>query len=179
MADLKRLSKFISLMLRHEPDTFGLILDEQGFTDLDAVWAQVQKRYGTTYNRDDLDTMLHDTEGGRQRFEIVDGRIRAMYGHSAVPVTYPPVVPPDVLYHGTTPQAAALIRKEGLNAQARQYVHLSAGIERAQNVATRHGKPVILRIRALDAHNDGVVFHNPEPQHYLVKSVPPEYIEFP
>ena len=110
---------------------------------------------------------------------VQDGRIRAMYGHSKVAVAYPAVEPPEKLYHGTTPEAVVFIRKEGLTSQKRQFVHLSTTVERASNVATRHGEPVLLVIRALEAHEAGHVFHHPEDQHYLVHSVPPEFIDFP
>lgn len=178
MTDLKRLSKFLALMLRHQPDEFGLELDSDGFTDLEVVWKQVKKRYGERYSRADFDQMLLEPDG-KQRYEVVDGRIRAMYGHSAVEITYPSVAPPEILYHGTTPEALKAIRTEGLNGQKRQYVHLSSEVNRAQNVATRHGKPVILQIKALEAHHAGCVFHHPEPKHYLAKAIPPEYIIFP
>ncbi|GAB4511350.1 MAG: RNA 2'-phosphotransferase [Anaerolineae bacterium] len=176
-ADLKRLSKFLAVLLRHAPHDFGLTLDEQGFTDADAVWAQIHKRYGETYTPADLDALLA-SDAGQQRYERVEGRIRALYGHSTVEVAYPPAVPPEILYHGTTPEAIRAIRQEGLNAQARQYVHLSTDVSRASNVATRHGKPVILRVRALEAHKAGLVFHHPEPKHYLARAIPPEYIDF-
>lgn len=180
MVDLVRLSKFISLMLRHKAADFGLTLDADGFTDVDAVWAQVKQKYGTRYTRADLDTLLDDTRAGKQRYERRGDRVRALYGHSAVrEITYDPVTPPEILYHGTTPQALKHIRTEGLTAQARQYVHLSTTLERAGDVATRHGKPIILKIRAQDAHAAGHIFYQPEVQHYLVKSVPPAFIDFP
>lgn len=179
MKNLVRLSKFLSYMLRHRPDRYGLAMDEEGFTDLESVWEQVEKRFGTRFARQDIIRLVEDMPEGKQRLEIRDERIRAMYGHSKVDVEYPPVEPPELLYHGTTPEAVKFIRKEGLTSQKRQFVHLSTTVERASNVATRHGKPVLLRIRALDAYNAGHVFHHPEPQHFLVRIVPPEFIEFP
>jgi len=178
LANLVKLSKFLSLLLRHEPDQFGLVLDADGFTNLDAVWQRISERYGNRYTYADLITLLEETPGGKQRFEVKDGRIRALYGHSGVPITYPPVEPPEILYHGTTREAAAKIRREGLKSQARQYVHLSTDKGRALDVARRHGQPVILRIRALAAHQAGHIFYHPERQHFLVKALPPEFIIF-
>lgn len=180
MADLVRLSKFLSLMLRHQAEDFGLVLDENGFTDIDAVWTQITKKYGAKYTRDNLETLLSETTAGKQRYERVGTRIRALYGHSAVrEIEYEPAEPPDILYHGTTQQALVAIRQEGLTSQKRQYVHLSTNTDRATNVAGRHGKAIILNIRAKEAHDAGLVFYHPEPQHYLVKAVPPEFIDFP
>ncbi|MCU0497870.1 MAG: RNA 2'-phosphotransferase [Anaerolineae bacterium] len=178
MPDLKRLSKFLALMLRHEADQFGLVLDEHGFTDLERVWAHVEQRYGRTYQRQDLTDLL-TSEAGRQRYQLQGDRIRALYGHSQVtPIEYERAIPPAILYHGTTPQAAESIRQQGLRAQQRQYVHLSTSIDRAIDVAGRHGNPVLLVIRALEAHHAGIAFYHPEDQHYLVESLPPEYIDF-
>jgi len=177
MADLKRLSKFLSYILRHNPDEFGLRLDEEGFADFEAVWTQVEARFGGRYRRGDIERMLH-SDGGRQRYQVRDGRIRAMYGHSVIPVVYPPVIPPEILYHGTVSGVLDAIKREGLTAQARQYVHLSTETDRAADVAGRHGKPIILRIRALEAYHNGLVFHNPEAQHNHGHVILPDYREF-
>jgi len=181
MADLVRLSKFLAVMLRHEAEKFGLELDEEGFTDTDAVWAQVNKRYPSQYAYSDLLQVVSGDQDGKKRYEIQGRRIRAMFGHSSVrEIIYPPAVPPDILYHGTTSQAVDFIKREGLKSRGRQYVHLAINTKRAGKVAQRHkGKPVILSIRAADAHRAGIVFYHPEPEHYLADFIPPQYIDFP
>jgi putative RNA 2'-phosphotransferase len=181
MSNLTKLSKFLSLMLRHRAADFGLTLDSEGFTDLDVVWAQVEKRFGVQYSRDDLHKVTEKSNDGKARFEIIDGRIRARYGHSAVrTITYPAVTPPEYLYHGTTREALDSIRQEGLTSQNRQFVHLSLDSDWAQTVGARHSKnTVVLRVRALEAHEAGHIFHHPEPKHYLVLAIPPEFIDFP
>ena len=176
---LTQLSKFVALMLRHKPDDFGLELDKKGFVDVEAVWKQVKKNYGTYYSRTDFNNMIYDTKSGQQRYEVVDGKVRALYGHSAVEVEYSPVRPPKILYHGTVRRSVQSIRQYGLTGQKRQYVHLSSDTHRASDVAQRRGKPILLLIRALEAHNAGLEFYNPEPKHFLVKHVPPEFIDFP
>lgn len=174
--ETKSVTKFLALILRHEPVKFGLKLDSHGFSDLDSVWQAVNNHFkGKLTPQEFLDKL--ESDAGKQRFEVVNGRIRALYGHSYQDVDYPPAVPPELLYHGTTPEAWKLIQKEGIKSQKRQYVHLSTNLDRASNVASRHGKPIIVNIRALDAHNAGHVFYHPEPQHYLVKFIPPEFIE--
>lgn len=181
MADRVRLSKFLALMLRHEAEKFGLVLDEEGFTDTDMVWAQIQKRYPGQYDYPDLLAVVAGDQDGKKRYEIRDRQIRALFGHSDVrPITYPPAVPPEILYHGTSDQAISGIRAEGLKSQARQYVHLAINTKRATKVAVRHkGQPVILQIRAAEAHAAGIVFYHPEPEHYLADFIPSLYIDFP
>jgi putative RNA 2'-phosphotransferase len=181
MANLTRLSRFLSLILRHRAADFGLTLDEQGFTDVEAVWTVIAARFKGEYTRADLTALLAVDARQHRRFEQVDDRIRALYGHSKVkPVIYPAVVPPEVLYHGTHARAIPAIRRQGLRAMKRQYVHLSTTEARALEVAGRRATaPVLLVVRALDAHQDGIVFHHPEALHYLVQAVPVQFIEFP
>lgn len=181
MANLKRLSKFLAVMLRHKAAEFHLTLDSEGFTDVDSVWMQVSRRFPGQYSYPDVLTVVEGDEHGKKRYELRDGRIRALFGHSDVtPVRYPRVEPPDILYHGTTPEALESIRSTGLLAMGRQYVHLGTSIERAARVAARHSAtPVMLRVRAREAYRVGLEFYCPEPEHYLASNVPPEFIEFP
>lgn len=178
---IKSLSKFLAVMLRHKPENFGLTLDEQGFVPLDAVWQQIQQRYGKRYNMEDVQQVVAGDKNGKKRYEIVGDHIRAMYGHSHVrTIAYPTAVPPETLYHGTNVEAMAAIREEGLKAMERQFVHLTTNPDNAQNVAKRRtAKPVMLAIRALEAHNAGHTFHHAEKEHYLVQALPPEFINFP
>jgi putative RNA 2'-phosphotransferase len=178
--DLIKLSKFLAVMLRHSPEDFGLKLDEAGFTALDSVWKAIRAKYGNRYDEDDLLQIVEGDERGKKRYEILNGRIRAMYGHSEPEIIYPPATPPEFLYHGTNPKALAAIRKEGLTSQARQYVHMTTNLNNAQVVAKRRTKePLILSIRALEAHEAGTVFHHAETEHFLAKSIPPQFIDFP
>lgn len=177
---LTPLSKFLALMLRHRAQTFGLALDGEGYADLAAVWSQVQRRFGDTYDHDDLRRVIDGDGAGKKRYELRDDKIRALYGHSDVgEVTYPPAVPPDHLYHGTTAAALDMIRQQGLSAQKRQYVHLTTNLDRAKTVATRHDEQiVVLTVRAAEAHGRGIVFYHPEAEHYLARHIPSDYIDF-
>jgi len=125
--------------------------------------------------------VLDGQTDGKKRFEVTGERIRALYGHSKVrPIEYPPVEPPPILYHGTHPQALKPIRSQGLQSMKRQYVHLSKTIDRAIKVGSRRTEQVILlKIRASDAYHSGISFYNPEPEHFLAKNIPVDFIEFP
>lgn len=181
MADRKRLSKFLSLILRHRAQDFGLALDSEGFTDFEAVREVVKQRSPEAYSEEDWQAVLNGQTDGKKRFEVVAGRIRALYGHSKVrQIEYPSVEPPDILYHGTHPQALKAIRQQGLQAMKRQYVHLSRTVERAIKVGSRRTEQVILlKIRASEAYRAGISFYNPEPEHFLAKAIPADFIEFP
>ena len=177
-----RLSKFMSLVLRHRAHDFGLSLDAEGFVPLAALVALVEQKPELHAGRAEI---LAVVERGRpSRFQVRGDDIRAAYGHSlksAAPISYPPVEPPPILFHGTQPDALESIRQHGLRSMKRQYVHLSTTRERAEEVARRRTRqPVILTIQAQAAHAAGVVFHSPEANHYLVYgSIPAEFIAFP
>ncbi len=174
----KQLSKFLSLVLRHEPEKIGLVLGDEGFVPLAEFVTAVnrQKAYGWVTEAPIREVVA---ASDKQRFEIVDGRIRARYGHSVEEaVTYPEVEPPEILYHGTTPQAAALILQEGLKPMQRQYVHLSSTPDMADVVARRRtNRPVILIVRAREAWQAGVKFHNPEPRLYLATPIIASFVD--
>jgi len=180
MANKTQLSKFLALILRHKADEFNLQLDTDGFVNVDQVWEIIEKQYGNKFSYQDLKSIVDGDNHGKKRYEIVDGKIRAMFGHSDVrEITYPIVTPPKHLYHGTSQEAINSIKATGLQAQSRQYVHFTTNLDNATRVANRHSKnTIILQIRALDAYNDGIVFHQPEAEHYLCKQIAPKYINF-
>jgi putative RNA 2'-phosphotransferase len=183
MVDHEKLSKFLAYILRHNPEEFNLTLDAQGFTSVDSVWAAIQKRFPNgRYGWKDVLEIVKGDKTGKKRYEIKENRIRAMYGHNAAvtEITYRPFVPPSVLYHGTNQPALALIKLEGLKALGRQYVHLTTSADRAITVAKRRSNDIIvLEILSAEAHAAGVVFFRPEPEHFLAKAIPPEFIQFP
>lgn len=179
MTNYKRLSKFISLVLRHRPEDFGVVLDDEGFADVRELFDAVKQHYEGHFTREDLIYVLTEPDrDGKQRFELDEDRVRALYGHNrrAHTVNYEPAVPPEKLYHGTVKKALRDIRKQGLRPQERQYVHLSTTPERAMSVGARRGKPVLLTIHALEAFQEGIVFYHPEDEHYLARVIPVDYI---
>ncbi len=177
----KRISKSMSLMLRHEPQKFGLTLDPNGFVALADVARAVEKKVGAGL----AEVRQVVRESDKQRFEIVeDGgeeKIRARYGHSVEgAVEYEAVEPPAVLFHGTSRRAVEAIRREGLKAMARQKVHLSADRETARIVGSRHdAQPVILTIRAGEAQRAGALFYSPQERVFLADAVEARWIDFP
>ena len=187
---LTKLSKFLALILRHQPERFGLVLDEEGWASLSEVMEILRGlpnfRWAT---HADVMTVV---EGGKsngpggldvekRRFEVAEGRIRARYGHSlAQLIHYERCGPPTTLYHGTSPDSLAAIRREGLKPMERQYVHLSPDPEIATRVGARHDdRPVILTVRAAEAHAAGIAFHQADGSVYLAKRIPVEYLEIP
>lgn len=176
--DLVRLSKTISHALRHKPKQYGLALDSEGWVPVQELLAALGRhRSQWAYLTEaDLREMMAQSE--KQRFEIQDGKIRAFYGHSiAERVEREPSVPPVVLYHGTTPEAAKLIQQEGLKPMRRQYVHLSAEKETALQVARRRtNRPVILKVAAREAYRQGIQFYLGNEMVWLAEPIPARFI---
>jgi len=92
-------SRFISLILRHKPETIGITIDEHG-------WADVR----------------------------------------------------------------------GLIPKSRLYVHLSADLETARKVGSRHGKPVIYETDCKKVSDDGYSFFESANHVWLTKEVPVRYL---
>jgi putative RNA 2'-phosphotransferase len=176
MADYRiRLSKFLSYILRHDPDKYELELDEFGFADLEKILSVLKERFKNFKKEDLLRLIERDPKG---RFEILSGRIRATYGHSVkVRPRSEIVTPPEVLYHGTSEESKEEILRDGLRSMDRQFVHLSATKEDAYAVGLRHAdNPVILKIIAREASGAGIEFFK-EGKLFLVKEVPSVYIK--
>lgn len=175
MADsLVRTSKFLSLVLRHEPEKIGLQLDPQGWVPIDELLSRAAPHLPLTQE------LLHEVvrTSDKQRFAISeDGtRIRANQGHSVpVELGLAPQVPPEQLYHGTATRFLDSIRKQGLLRGDRHHVHLSA-TETAVKVGARHGQPVVLIVNAGDMHRAGHVFFRSDNGVWLVEHVPPSFL---
>src|SRR5215469_7805948 len=174
-----RTSKFLSLILRHEPQRVGLKLDDAGWVGVDELLRAVNQ-HGTPLTFEQLKHIVATSDKKRFAFSDDGQRIRASQGHSVeVDLQYVPQTPPELLYHGTATRFLDSIRKDGLRRMERHDVHLSAQTKVTVQVGSRHGKPVLLTIRAGDMHRAGHVFCVSANGVWLVKHVPPEFIEFP
>jgi putative RNA 2'-phosphotransferase len=177
-AALVRTSKFISKVLRHAPESVGLRLDEAGWVDVDDLLTAAAGA-GVALDRPMLERVV--AENDKQRFALsADGRrIRASQGHSVpVELGLEPRTPPDVLYHGTADRNLDSIRAQGLLPGRRTHVHLSVDEETAVKVGSRHGRPVVLRVRSGEMHRAGHLFYRSDNGVWLTAAVPPEHIDF-
>src|SRR6185369_3044967 len=174
-----RTSKFLSLVLRHEPERVGLKLGEAGWVNVEEL-LQAVNRHGTALTLDQLKHIVATSDKKRFAFSEDGQRIRANQGHSVeVDLQYPPQTPPEILYHGTAERFLPGIRKDGLQRMERHDVHLSAETKVTLQVGGRHGKPALLTIRAGEMHHAGFVFRCSTNGVWLVNHVPKEFIEFP
>jgi putative RNA 2'-phosphotransferase len=176
---LVRVSKFLSLVLRHQPDRIGLRLDDAGWADVSELLEKARQA-DLPLTRELLVEVVEKND--KKRFALSDdGRsIRASQGHSiAVDLGLAPVSPPEHLYHGTARHHLDSIRRQGLVAGRRNHVHLSGDTQTAMTVGRRHGQPVVLTVAAGRTERDGHVFYRSANGVWLTETVPLPYLEEP
>lgn len=172
---LTRTSRYISLILRHKPETIGITLDEHGWASVDELIAGVSRTHPLTM--ESLEEIVRTDEKQRYSFNGDKTLIRANQGHSIpVDVELPELEPPAILYHGTGIKYGPSIDRQGLLPKSRLYVHLSADKDTAVKVGRRHGAPVVYTVQAGKMSADGYLFYRSVNGVWLTKEVPTEYL---
>ena len=174
---LTTISKFMSLVLRHQPQHIGLTLNAAGWADVADLLARAGGA-GRAITRDQLNEVVATSD--KRRFALSDDglRIRANQGHSVeVDLGLPPVTPPEFLFHGTASRFVASVMATGLERRSRHHVHLTEDVTIGRAVGARYGVPVILRIAAGEMAAHGHVFFRSANDVWLVEEVPARFIE--
>ena len=175
---LKNTSKFISLILRHNPGAIGISLDEHGWADVQELIAGINRSGERTLDMETLEEIVRTDEKQRYSFNEDHTLIRANQGHSVlVDVELEEKSPPNILWHGTGEKYVASIDELGLIPKGRLYVHLSSDMETAKKVGSRHGKPVIYEIDCRRMIEDGYHFFLSANHVWLTKEVPAQYLQ--
>ena len=171
-------SKFISLILRHKPETIGITLDEHGWADVQELIDGINHAGGHSLDREILEEIVRSDEKQRYSFNEDHSLIRANQGHSiAVDVELEEKTPPDILWHGTGEKYVESIDAIGLIPKSRLYVHLSSDIEMARKVGSRHGRPVVYEIDCRKMAEDGYRFYESANHVWLTREVPVIYLK--
>ncbi|WP_375579374.1 RNA 2'-phosphotransferase [Marivirga tractuosa] len=178
ITDKIKISKFLSLVLRHKPETIDLELDENGWVNTDFL---IQGMHKANYSID-IEILKEIVKSSdKQRFKFNDdfSKIRANQGHSInVDLKWEKKLPPKILFHGTATRNIDSIKKHGLLKQNRHHVHLSSDTETAKKVGMRYGKPIVLKIDAGKMNTDGIEFYLSENGVWLTENVDVKYIKF-
>ncbi|HEX7846190.1 MAG TPA: RNA 2'-phosphotransferase [Chitinophagaceae bacterium] len=177
-SNAKQLSKLISYWLRHHPEDGDLVIDDFGWTSTDQLLEALSKR-NFTIQLDELVQLSKDFDKIRWEIDLGKNRIRATHGHS-IPVILEDKAqsPPAELYHGSHIGAIQSIAEKGLSVMSRQFVHLSATVETAISVGSRHGKPIIIEINTKQLVSDGWVFYQTSDNVWLTTNIPAKYLSF-
>lgn len=176
LSEYKKLSKFLSLILRHKPELIGLEIDENGWANVDELINLINKNK-TYFNFEVLEEIVRTNDKQRFTFSNDKKLIRASQGHSIeINLGYKSIEPPKYLYHGTSVDNITLILEQGIKKMSRSHVHLSSEIETANKVGKRHGRPIILKVKALEMFSDGYDFYLSDNKVWLTEYVPFKYL---
>lgn len=174
---LTHISKFLSLVLRHQPETIGIQLDQNGWTDVKELIEKANDN-GINLDRDTLNHIVATNSKKRFAFNETHDKIRASQGHSIdIELGYESQKPPEILYHGTSEKSVQSIIDKGLEKQSRQHVHLSSDIETAIKVGQRHGKPFVFKVLAEQMYTDNFQFFISYNGVWLTENVPAKYLK--
>lgn len=174
--DFTKISKLLSFVLRHKPESISLTLDEHGWASVAELIEKAQSQITLTPELIKQVAVTND----KKRFSLSDDGqfIRANQGHSIrVDLKLLSKEPPVILYHGTATRFLNSIKQEGLKPGQRHHVHLSSDIETATAVGKRYGKPVILEVAAGAMHQQGFEFFLSDNGVWLTDSVPTNFLE--
>ncbi|ONI43980.1 RNA 2'-phosphotransferase [Candidatus Epulonipiscioides gigas] len=174
----QEISKFLSFVLRHNPNAIKLSLDKNGWANVDELIFLINKQKGNILTIDILENIVSSDNKNRYSFNQDKTLIRANQGHSInVDVELKKELPPNCLYHGTAKKFQKSIEEKGLIPKKRLYVHLSSDLETAQRVGKRHGAPIIYRIDTKKMIQDGYEFYLSANKVWLIKAIPARYIK--
>ncbi len=171
-----RISKFLSLVLRHKPETIELRLDASGWTHTNELLEKLNSN-DFEISIEDLKQVVANNDKKRFQFSEDYSKIRASQGHSLkVDLALEEKTPPDLLYHGTAEKNLTSIKKQGLLKGQRHHVHLSSDAVTARRVGMRYGKPVVLKVDSKRMMEEGVTFYQSANGVWLAEHVQPEYL---
>ena len=174
-----KVSKFLSLVLRHQPETIGITIGAEGWVRVSDLLTAMEA-HEFSVSLEELQVVVENNDKQRFAFSDDGSFIRANQGHSIqVDLGYEPGVPPEILYHGTAERFLPSIRQQGLVKGKRHHVHLSEQRETATAVGSRYGRPIVLKIATERMNKDGHLFFRSAYGVWLTDHVPADYIEFP
>jgi putative RNA 2'-phosphotransferase len=170
-----RISKLLSLALRHDPSALGLKIDREGWAEVDAVLKGLE-RAGFRIDVAVIKALAELDDKGR--FELQNGKIGSRYGHSIdVSISYPEDATSATLYHGTSLDFLPAMLREGILPMKRRYVHLAVDVETACLNAARRPRPVVLAVDAQCLRRRGYRVYIASHKIRLVQYVPPQCVE--
>lgn len=176
--EVKKLSSIVIGILRHFPQQFEIELDKYGWASIeeiaDAIRAKIDRFYWV--RRKHIEAIALTDEKGR--YQIRDGKIRATYAHTIeVDLSDLPEADVDELYYPVTEEEVDIVLEQGIFPTDRNKVHLSGSIEKAIEAGKiRTENPVLLKIDAKKAMEDGVEIRRAGKDVYIADEIDAKYI---
>lgn len=175
LALTERITRSLAFMLRHQPEQFDLELDAYGWADTGEVVRALNERLGEPVHVEDLEDAVES--GDRQRYEIENDRIRALYGHSIPVEPGDPSKPPETLYVAIPERDLDRAQRFGLRGGRRRFLHLALTEEDAREAGRRGARDYcVLAVSAIEAWEEGVNFYDRRSL-WLAEEVPTHLIE--
>jgi hypothetical protein len=112
---MNELSKYLCLLLRHQPEKAELDMDEHGWVSVEQLINGVNGHSNYKLDRELLEQIVAEDNKGRYRYDEKHEKIKCCQEHS-VPWVEPELEycePPEFLYHGTTTKALGAIEESG------------------------------------------------------------------
>ena len=159
-------SRYLSYLLRHNPRDLDLTMDEHGWVSVSELVNHSKEKLNP-FTMEMIQEIV--TSDSKQRYALVDGKIRANQGHSFPVDLELTLVKATMLYHGTADRFSESIEQKGLLKQTRQYVHLTDDFDTAVKTGERHGKPIVYKVDVSDLE-----IYLSENGVYLVEGVSPD-----
>jgi putative RNA 2'-phosphotransferase len=178
--ELESLGRIMAGILRHFPEKFGLHLDEEGFVDLYKLVSSIKRKRGDRMRwlRPTHVIGLVETDP-KGRYQVDNNHVRATYGHSIeLSMSLPTDNIPERLYFPTIPDEVDDLLKAGLQPGDRTMVHLSKTWNDAYEAGIhREGPdPIILRIDAEQAQNNGIIIQRAGKTVFTVEEIPSDFL---
>ncbi|ROQ89786.1 RNA 2'-phosphotransferase family protein [Desulfosoma caldarium] len=175
---LKTLAKILTTMACASPHEYGLFWDDDGTMPWKEFYWALLEDPRLRFVRES--TLKELTLLGYTLPFVLDGSRLRRIADASPARPYPCVDPPDRLYTGIRPRHLAAVRAEGLRALHRSYVPLWANQGTAERMARRRvARPLVLEIRAREAHEAGGVFYQAGEDFFLARAVDAAHVVFP
>ena len=170
------LSRFLTYILAHRPDEFGLVPDSIGFITMKELLRAIHEEPGWGYVRDGH---IREVLIGKDRalFAWEEDRIRAVEKRWHLDLQTPSENTPKILFVAIRRKAHVHVMEKGLFSE--RLLVLSPDRDMALRIGRRRDqKPILLEVMTGPAQQQGVPFHS-FGDLYLAKEIPAEFISGP
>ncbi|MFO0979949.1 MAG: RNA 2'-phosphotransferase [Planctomycetaceae bacterium] len=172
--------RFILRTLRHHAEAYHLYVDSRCWVSIKQLLQLINARsleLQLWRNWTATDLQRQASMDDRQRIEINDHYVRALYGHSLAHVSAGiPESPPHTLYHGTSVASLPEIAVQGLLPGTRCDVHLTSDLDYARLVSATHSDACVLVVRTDGPVRSGTLYRRANRHVWLTRCIPPESV---
>jgi putative RNA 2'-phosphotransferase len=177
--EVDRIGRMMALILRHQPEKFGLTMDGRGWVDLDGFVNAIldaRQNYSRWLRKQHIEALVETDEKGR--YQIDGGMIRATYAHSVnVNLDDLPEAQVDTLYFPVSEEEQDMVLEAGLRPSDRNMIHLSATPEKAYSAGRVHiADPLLLQIDVKKASDAGNFIFRAGKTVYVTEAVEAEHL---